>query len=178
MRELQAFLAHRMFMPLDIRQRDGFTPFGLLWKRLERLTARFTALVALVADGGTIPSPPPSNPRHPARTGPRSWSPDPLSRRAGWLIVLLGAEIIELGIQLKRLFATPEFAGLLAAAPEVASLLRPLCRTLCIPCPAAPPRPTVEPLRPAAASARHVAIPPARAPDPADAWADHIKTFA
>jgi hypothetical protein len=140
-RELQAFLAHRMFMPLGIRQRDGFTPFGLLWKRLERLTAQFATLVALVAEGGAALSPPPPKPIAPSRTGPRSWSPDPLSRRAGWLIVLLGAEVIELGIQLKHLFATPDFAALLNAAPEVASLLRPLCRTLCIPVPALPPRP-------------------------------------
>jgi hypothetical protein len=184
-RELQAFLAHRMFMPLGIPQRDAFTPFGLLWKRLERLTARFAVLVALVAEGGTIPTPPPPNPIGPKRRGPRSWSPDPLSRRTGWLIVLLGAEIIERGIELKRLFATPEFAALLAASPEVATLLRPLCRTLCIPCPTPPARSEIEPLRPPAIAAR-VAIPPARvtlAPpprtaDPNEAWADPIKTFA
>jgi hypothetical protein len=185
LRELQACLAHRMFMPLGIPQRDAFTPFGLLWKQLERLTARFAALVAMVAAGGSIPSPPPPKPTASRRTGPRSWSPDPLSRRTGWLIVLLGAEIIERGIELKRLFATREFAGLLAAAPEVASLLRPLCRTLCIPCPAAPPPPSVEAPRPAEV-ARQIAIPPAGATldppppiaDPAEAWANHVKTFA
>ena len=48
----------------------------------------------------------------------------------GWLVRALGYEAAGYGSQLEALLAEPEMAGILAAAPAVGRILRPLCRML------------------------------------------------
>jgi hypothetical protein len=160
-RDIQAMVAHRIFMPQNLRQRDEFALFVMLWKRLNVVIARF----AVLASGGAV-SPPAHNSIPTAHSRRPSLSDSRLPRQVGWLIRLFGGEAMELGADLKALFATPEFVSLLHANPEVGQLLRPLCRLLCItrswrlppalftPIPAKP--------KPALATpARHIVVTPA-----------------
>ncbi len=125
-RAVQAMVAHRIFMPENLRQRDEFPLFVMLWKRLNFVIARF----AVLASGGAVS--PPSDPVPGPRRARPSLSDSRLPQQVGWLIRLFGGEAMELGADLKALFATPEFTALLHANPEVGQLLRPLCRLLCI----------------------------------------------
>ncbi len=126
-RDIQAMVAHRIFMPENLKQRDEFPLFVMLWKRLNFIIARFADLASGGAD-----SPPAHNSIPAPRGARRSLSDSRLPRQVGWLIRLFGGEAMELGADLKALLATPEFVALLHANPEVGRLLRPLCRLLCI----------------------------------------------
>ena len=84
---------------------------------------------------------PPMGTALPPRTEPDG-PPPRLPRGHAWLLKLMhptaGARSL-----LLELLCEPEVAALLAARPELARLLRPLCHALSIPpavCPAAPPR--------------------------------------
>jgi len=48
----------------------------------------------------------------------------------GWLVRALGYEAVAYGSQLEALLAEPEMAAILAAAPAVGRVLRPLCKML------------------------------------------------
>ncbi len=126
-RQLQAMVAHAIFMPAFRGQRDAFSQLVLLWKRLNEMTDRFTN-----ASRGMVVPPPPANALPSTRKRPRSGSRNRMPGTVGWLIRMLGAEATELGIELKHLFTGQEFAALLEADPGLARLLRPLCRMLCI----------------------------------------------
>ncbi len=126
-RQLQAMVAHAIFMPAFRGQRDAFSQLVLLWKRLNEMTDRFTN-----ASLGMVVPPPPANPVPSTRKRPTSRSRNRMPGTVGWLIRMLGAEATELGIELKHLFTGQEFAALLEADPGLARLLRPLCRMLCI----------------------------------------------
>jgi hypothetical protein len=126
---LQAMVAHAIFMPSFLAQRNAFPQLVLLWKRLNELTDRFARSAAGILPDQAAPRA--NNPSRSARQGPRRWS-NRMPGTVGWLIVLFGAEATELGVELKRLFTSQEFAALLEADPGLARLLRPLCRMVCI----------------------------------------------
>ena len=122
----------------------------LIWGRLRRMAARFAAAAIPAAPRASRPvrsSPAPSRPR--ACDGrPR------LPGGFGWLIRLSPAAACH-GGQLQRLLADPEMAALLAAAPRMGRLLRPLCRMLAVEPPPgllAPPNRVRRPAARAAAS--------------------------
>jgi hypothetical protein len=55
-----------------------------------------------------------------------------LPRRFGWLVMAGGHRAAGFGAQIDALLRTPEMAELLAAAPQAARILRPLCRALAV----------------------------------------------
>ena len=98
----------------------------LIWGRLSRMAVRFARLTARVAAGTAAPR---------RRASPRKATARPrppyqrLSRRFAWLPpVVPGAAAY--GSQLQYLMADPEMAALIAAAPQMGRILRPLCRLL------------------------------------------------
>ncbi len=50
----------------------------------------------------------------------------------GWLVKLAAHEAAGLGLQLRAVLEQPEMAALLAASPQAARVLRPLCRMLAV----------------------------------------------
>jgi hypothetical protein len=108
----------------------------LVWARLRRAVSRFGALAARAAAG---PLPPPR--ARSARAGLRPSTPYPrLPDGFGWLIRLVPG----LGAyhnRLQYLLGEPEMAALLAAFPQAARILRPLCRMLAVPSATLPPLP-------------------------------------
>jgi hypothetical protein len=99
----------------------------LIWSRLRRMAARFAALAARVRSGA-LPSPAPVR----IRAASRPASPRPPHRLPdgfGWL-VRLAPEAACFGGQFQHLLSDPEIPALLAAAPQIGRVLRPLCRML------------------------------------------------
>lgn len=103
----------------------------LLYLRLGRAIARFTALAERVG-AGRLPPPRPASPR----TTPRRPHGRRLPRGFGWLCRNLPGEAACYGGQLRHLLAQPEMQILLAAAPQAGRILRPLCQMLAVPRPA------------------------------------------
>ena len=108
----------------------------LLAARLRRMAVRFATLAAHV-QAGTLPAP-----RHRKRSGhcerseaissrtpPPASSKDRLPTRFAWLIRLV-PEVGSFRSQFCHLLQDAEIATLLAAAPQVGRILRPLCRML------------------------------------------------
>ena len=102
--------------------------------RLNRAAHRFERLMARLA-AGALPKPHASG-RH---DGPRSATVLPSGR--GWLVVALGSQGAAYAYQLQTLLAEPAAAALLARAPTVQRILRPLTRMLAIGAFANRPRP-------------------------------------
>ena len=101
-------------------------------RRFASLLARFRA--------GTLR---PSRPRPVAASAaPRAMPPRAmaLSRRRGWLLPLIPGAVAYAS-QLSHLFADPEMAEVIAGAPTLGRLLRPLAQMLAIDLPAALQRP-------------------------------------
>jgi hypothetical protein len=101
----------------------------LLWDRLGRLGQRFAKVVAQL-EAGTLrpPAPPRERP-----AGARPERPSPALRLPNgfaWLVRIAGWEAAGRGSQLQYLLRDPEMAALIAAAPQLVRLLRPLCRML------------------------------------------------
>jgi len=139
----------------------GRPPIKLLWRRLRRMTTRFAAIMAQL-HAGTLP--PPAAPRSPAPPRPADASPpshgsppsdgspppheprlpDP-TRRVGWVIrAIPGASIW--GGQFKEMLANPKLPTAYADAPQLGSVLRPMCHMMAVRQPAwlrlpRPPRP-------------------------------------
>ena len=140
----------------------------LIWGRLRRMAARFAA-AAIPAIPGRASRPVPSSPAQsrPALSRPRARDARPrLPGGFGWLIRLSPAAACH-GGQLQRLLADPEMAALLAAAPRMARVLRPLCRMLAVEPPPGllgPPNGTSRPARAARAAASGEAATPAPSP--------------
>jgi hypothetical protein len=155
----------------------------LIWSRLRRMAARFARLADRVR-AGTLP-------RRAARRSGKSGPPPPrLPGNFAWLVRLV-PQAAAGGSQLRHLLADPEMAELLAAAPQMGRILRPLCRMLGVRPPpgplAPPPRPRAPPSQPAGPSpdlTQGCAPPPAplppRPPVPrhlAPPWCRRAKVF-
>ena len=141
----------------------------LLWWRLRRMSARFASIMAQY-QAGTLPAPAARRPAAPAApadaSGPPA-EPQPaarprpleLPRRVGWVTQkIAGAEVW--ADDLKQVLADPRLPAAVADAPQLGSVLRPMCRMmgvrkpawLCLPC-----RPRARRPRPS----RRRVIPPA-----------------
>ena len=102
---------------------------GQICGRMERMAARFAA--------GTLWRRAPGLERVPrvavegkavrGTAGERIWP-----RGFGWLVKAAGWQAAGYGSQLRAVLETPEMVALLAAAPQAARVLRPLCRMLAI----------------------------------------------
>ncbi len=113
----------------------------LVWNVVGRAGTRLANLFARW-QAGTLPRPRP----RPGRTRKPS-APIPPNRRlprtAAWLLHHIPPSAVA-GNRLASFLARPDFAEFLAAAPQAARILRPLCRMLGTPLPPAlqlPPRP-------------------------------------
>ncbi len=135
----------------------------LVWSRLRRMAVRFARLAARVR-AGALPAR--AAPRRPGRSGP---PPPPLPRKSGWLISLV-PQAAASASQLQHLLADPEMAALVAAAPQMGRILRPLCRMLgVVPPPGLCSERRPAPARPRPAAPRPEAprpAPPAAEPEP------------
>jgi hypothetical protein len=98
------------------------------------MAARFASVIARVRSGA-LPKQGVKKPRSDENTRHTRGSPSPgtsslrLPRSFGWL-VRLGSEAACYRSQLQYLLSDPEIAALLAAAPQVGRVLRPLCHML------------------------------------------------
>ncbi len=102
----------------------------LVWSRLRRLAARFARLATRLR-GGTLPVPA-SRLRGPASRRaavPSPHQPRRLPEGFAWLVRLV-PQAAASASQLQHLLADPELAAIIAAAPPMGRLLRPLCRML------------------------------------------------
>ena len=117
-----------------------------LWSRVGRMRTRFERLYVRW-QAGTIPKPRASRAGQPRTTKPREKSPFP-TRRA-WLIVTTRETAAAYG-QLAYYLARPDLAEFLAAVPQAARILRPLCFMLStdLTLPGDPPPPTPRPYKP------------------------------
>jgi hypothetical protein len=116
---------------------------ALIWSRLRRMAVRFTALAARL-QAGTLrwptrsvrrcertpernvrEEPSQGNPQRPASPAPRPRLPNDF----GWLVRLAPETACYRG-QLQHFLSDPEVEELLAAAPQMARVVRPLCRML------------------------------------------------
>jgi hypothetical protein len=125
--------------------RSPYRPHGLagsliilIVTRLRRMAARFAALAALAAhvQAGTLPAPRHRKTGHcerseeiAGRTPPPASLKDRLPTRFAWLIRLVPEAACPRS-QFCYLLSDPEIAALLAAAPQMGRILRPLCRML------------------------------------------------
>jgi hypothetical protein len=129
-----------------------------LWNRLTEAAERFAAIAAhpaarsrrRPAEPAPMPADPPPAPAPPIRpAAPRRTLP----RTYGWL-VRMAPETVPFGIDLAYLLVQPDMTELLAAAPRLWRVLRPLCRMFGITPPdaprPAPPRRAPAEARPAA----------------------------
>jgi hypothetical protein len=139
-----------------------FAPVALLlWGWLRRVSARFAAYTARAAAGPLcVPL---------VRRRLRSHAQPPRPRLpCGFAWLMRAVPLVRpFAGQVQHFLATPEVADLLAAAPQVARHLRPLCRMLGVrPVPALPPPRRVPPeaTAPAAPSAMVRPRPPSAAP--------------
>jgi len=150
-------------------------PFGLVLalvvRWLDRLYLRFVR-VAERARAGTLRPPLPRERKPAASTTRRTPPPAPspgderLPQKLSWLLGLIGAGAVASAEDLRAVLADPETAALLARAPQLARLLRPLCRALGVAFPKAH-RPPPRPRRPRPAPPEPTADPmPDPAPDP------------
>ncbi len=130
-----------------------------LWNRLTEAAERFAAIAAhpvvRFRRRSAEPAPAPAD-ALPADAVP-VWPPAPrrtLPRTYGWL-ARMAPETVPFGIEFAYLLGQPEMMELLAAAPRLWRVLRPLCRMFGITPPEAPlPAPDTPPRRaPAAAPA-------------------------
>jgi hypothetical protein len=75
-----------------------------------------------------------------------------LPRRFGWLVKLGGYRAAGYRAQLEMVLQSPDITALLAAAPQAARVLRPLCRALALEWPTPEPKPekirTIRPRKP------------------------------
>jgi hypothetical protein len=108
----------------------------LLWRRFRHMKARFASIMARF-HAGTLPkagSPPTpcSSPRR--ATTPRPAAAVPplvLPRRKGWVLETINGTMIP-GYELEKMVEDPELEALVADAPQLGRVLRPLCRMLAV----------------------------------------------
>jgi hypothetical protein len=123
-----------------------------LWNYIGRIARRFTRTMDRLAEGKLRAHTPRPN-RTPA-TAAQPRKPRGYPTTHAWLRATLAHEANAYGSQLAHLLDQPETKALLAAAPQAARLLRPLCRYLGI-----EPDAIRRPPRPPAPKAPHPAKP-------------------
>ncbi|MBV9654036.1 MAG: hypothetical protein JOZ42_05690 [Acetobacteraceae bacterium] len=141
-------------LSFSLRTRREAAPLALgTWNRLNRLVARFSALVAAVEAGRfSIARRTPVVERRPRQLAPESRKEAraqavkvPSPKAYGWLLTLAPELNTRIGrAQIETLTADPALLALLAQAPQAGRILRPLCHMLRIPLPDClrlPPRP-------------------------------------
>lgn len=138
----------------DPRRVGLITP---LWTRITRAARRFARAMAHLA-AGTAP-----RPSRPGRGSAGGKPPAPLPSGRAWLVVALRHNAANFASQLNHLLSEPQAAALVAASPQAARILRPLCHILgitpaCVPLlprrRARPKPPAPTPSRPAQAPSR------------------------
>ena len=122
----------------------------LIWGRLRRMAVRFAAVAERVRSG-TLRALRVRPTRQLACAGARPILP----RGFAWLVRLVPEKAAAAGSQLQYLLNDPEMVALLAAAPRLGRILRPLCRMLGVEAPALP---APAPLQPAAPPERVPAV--------------------
>jgi hypothetical protein len=138
----------------SVAERGRFIPAALLmliWNRLGNMARRFVAVAARVR-AGTLRPPRPRPPRPAAdETGGKPRPPyERLPRRHAWLCTFV-PEAGAWGAVLQQLLGEPQMRALLAEAPQLYRILRPLCWMLALDEPGLvpPPPPTTRRARPA-----------------------------
>ena len=118
---------------------------GLVAGRIERMLARFRAgrLWRVV-----------ERERAQGRCGRLAGRGPALPRRFGWLVQAGGHRAAGFGAQLRAVLAAPEMVELLAASPQAARLLRPLCRALAVELPGC----VAQPRQPATAGSERTTV--------------------
>ena len=108
------------------RDRTTVALAWLVWPYLHRLAVRFAALAARVRAGRVVAR---ATGRVRAAPVVQRLRLPALPQGFGWL-ARLAPSILPLRSQVCHLLGDPELAALLAAAPQAARILRPLCRML------------------------------------------------
>ncbi len=130
--------------PIAARDRARTAILAHLWVRLGHLATRFERLYAQWR-AGTLPTPRPPLPRPITPTKTATPERIRLPSAPAWLIRTT-RETAPAASQLQHFLATADLAEFLAACPQAARLLRPLCRMLGIapppPQPPSPPKPS------------------------------------
>jgi len=138
-----------------------------LWNYIGRTARRFTRTLDRLAAGTLRARTPCPNRKAATSAAPRKLRGYPTTH--AWLRATLAHEANAYGSQLSDLLDQPETRALLAAAPQAARLLRPICRMLGIQPDAVrrPPRPAA-PRPPRPAKAEPPRLPRLRAEPPAE----------
>ena len=107
----------------------------LIWRRLRRMSRRFAAIMAQLR-AGTLPEAG-SAPERPAAARPAG---SPRSREPwrcfGWVIYAVSWFVWNRHYELEEMLEDPETATQVAAAPQLGSVLRPMCQMLAVKPPA------------------------------------------
>ena len=104
----------------------------LIWRRLRRMSRRFAAILARF-HAGTLPEAG-SEARRPAAA--RSSGPHEPWRHFGWVIHAVSWFVWVRHYELEEMLDDPETAAQVADAPQLGSVLRPMCRMLAVKPPA------------------------------------------
>jgi len=107
----------------------------LVWRRLRRMVRRFNTIMARFR-AGALPAPD-SAPAGAAVARPAA-APRPahgsrpleLPRRKGWVIQAISWFLLVRHYELEEMLDDPETAALVADAPQLGSVLRPMCRLM------------------------------------------------
>ena len=157
-----AAILRRVLAVVAAQQGGGIHPQGMetaavthITTRIRQIYARFAAIAARAAHGTLrrtpIPLPRPDTGRgqasRPARTTPprprppeQCW-PHRLPGTPGWLVRLV-APLSGNGPDMQALFADEDMRALIAAAPQLRRILRPICRMFAVTIPPDPAAPT------------------------------------
>ena len=100
----------------------------LIWSRLRRLATRFACHAVAPLSSQAAPEAVIARAAKQSKRRPRSAS-QPLPRHRAWLLRLV-PEAASGASQLRHFLADPEVASLLAQAPQLRRILRPLCHML------------------------------------------------
>jgi hypothetical protein len=152
-------LMEGLFDDIATRAANGWFPLApvqlvlikLIWRRLRRMSRRFADIMArfhagtlpqVGSEAGTLPaadSTPdrpaadrPAGSPHPSE-GPRPQQP---SQRSGWVIHAVSWFVWNRHYELEEMLEDPEMAARVASAPQLGSVLRPLCQMLAVKLPA------------------------------------------
>jgi len=149
-----------LFSDITTRATNVWFPLGLaelaliklIWRRLRRMSRRFAAIMdhyragTLAQVGAQVGAqaapapdsePPPATADEPAPDpAAGSTRPHQPSRRSGWVIHAVSYFVMMRHHELVEMLEDPETPALVAAAPQLGSVLRPLCHMLAVKLPA------------------------------------------